>query len=238
MLISSCQEDPVSRLVICSSIVLLFLFALLATSVQLNKSKPTRQKSSLWTLLVSYKVDFFFNQSHQCHSQLPLMSFSHFSLLLLITTLLMFLYKNIVSIHSQCLEEQQILLLQLRQSLKFNSSQSSKLVLWDSSTDCCSWTGVTYNKGNVIGLDLANESISGGLDNSSSLFNLPYLESLNLAENSFYDTQITSGFENLVNLVYLNLSNSAFVGQIPVEISSLIRKFLISHHFVYVVFVH
>lgn len=97
---------------------------------------------------------------------------------------------------------------------------------------------MTYNKGNVIGLDLANESISGGLDNSSSLFNLPYLESLNLAENSFYDTQITSGFENLVNLVYLNLSNSDFVGQIPVEISSLIRKFLISHHFVYVVFVH
>ena len=166
------------------------------------------------------------------------MSFSHFSLLLLITTLLMFLCKNIVSIHSQCLEEQQILLLQLKQSLKFNSSQSSKLVLWDSSTDCCSWTGVTYNKGNVIGLDLANESISGGLDNSSSLFNLPYLESLNLAENSFYDTQITSGFENLVNLVYLNLSNSDFVGQIPIEISSLIRKFLISHHFVYVVFVH
>ena len=166
------------------------------------------------------------------------MSFSHFSLLLLITTLPMFLCKNIVSIHSQCLEEQQILLLQLRQSLKFNSSQSSKLVSWDSSTDCCSWIGVTYNKGNVIGLDLANESISGGLDNSSSLFNLPYLESLNLAENSFYDTQITSGFENLVNLVYLNLSNSDFVGQIPVEISSLIRKFLISHHFVYAVFVH
>lgn len=60
-------------------------------------------------------------------------------------------------------------------------------------------------------------------DNSSSLFNLHYLESLNLAENSFYDTQIPSRFENLVNLIYLNLSNSDFVGQIPVGISSLIR---------------
>ncbi|XP_030970285.1 receptor-like protein 7 [Quercus lobata] len=110
-------------------------------------------------------------------------------------------------------------------SLKFNSSQSSKLVSWDSSTDCCSWTGVTCNMGHVIGLELVNESILGGLDNSSSLFNLHYLESLNLAENSFYDTQIPSGFENLVNLIYLNLSNSDFVGQIPVGISSLIRPY-------------
>ncbi|XP_024163889.1 receptor-like protein 33 [Rosa chinensis] len=37
--------------------------------------------------------------------------------------------------------------------------------------------------GSVLGLDISSESISGGIDNSSSLFHLQHLQSLNLADN-------------------------------------------------------
>jgi Leucine-rich repeat (LRR) protein len=73
-----------------------------------------------------------------------------------------------------------------------------------------------------MGLDLTNESISGGFDKSSSLFNLQYLQNLSLASNNFSD-QITSKFDQLTNLSYLNLSNACFTGQIPIAISHLTR---------------
>ncbi|KAM7477852.1 hypothetical protein LguiA_026065 [Lonicera macranthoides] len=75
----------------------------------------------------------------------------------------------------------------------------------------------------IAGLDLNNETISGGIDNSSSLFSLRFLESLNLADNDFNSTQIPSAFINLTSLTYLNLSYSVFGGQIPIELSQLTR---------------
>nr|POF18954.1 isoform 2 of probable inactive receptor kinase [Quercus suber] len=77
-------------------------------------------------------------------------------------------------------------------------------------------------KGRVIGLNLFNESISGSLHNSS-LFSLQYLENLNLACNKLSASLIPSQFGNLTNLIYLNLSNAGFEGQIPIEISNLSR---------------
>ncbi|KAK6943169.1 Leucine-rich repeat-containing N-terminal, plant-type [Dillenia turbinata] len=122
---------------------------------------------------------------------------------------------------AQCLADQKSLLLQLRQSLVYNSFLSTKLVQWNSSADCCQWPGVNCsNLGQVLALDLSSESISGGI-NSSSLFHLQYLQNLSLAYNSFNHTPIPSGFERLKNLNYLNLSNSPFAGQIPIEISHL-----------------
>ncbi|KAK6943168.1 LOW QUALITY PROTEIN: Leucine-rich repeat, partial [Dillenia turbinata] len=122
---------------------------------------------------------------------------------------------------AQCLADQKSLLLQLKQGLVYNSSLSTKLVQWNSSTDCCQWPGVICsNIGQVIALDLSSESISGGI-NSSSLFHLQYLQNLSLAYNSFPYTPNPSGFERLKNLNYLNLSNSPFAGQIPIEISYL-----------------
>ncbi|XP_059461896.1 receptor-like protein 6 [Corylus avellana] len=101
---------------------------------------------------------------------------------------------------------------------------STKLVKWNHSADCCSWEGVTCNEGRVIGLDLTNEFISGGLDNSSSLFSLQHLESLSLAYNDLnYSPEIPSEFDKLANLSYLNLSNVGFAGQIPIAISRLTR---------------
>ncbi|KAK2972081.1 hypothetical protein RJ640_010244 [Escallonia rubra] len=125
---------------------------------------------------------------------------------------------------SQCLEDQELLLLRFKNSLEFNPSFSTKLVSWNQTTDCCLWDGVTCdNAGYVIGLDLNNEFISGGIDSSSSLFSLQFLQSLNLSSNQFNSLQIPPGFSNLASLTHLNLSNSGFAGQIPIELSRLTR---------------
>ncbi|KAL9315293.1 hypothetical protein ACSQ67_016294 [Phaseolus vulgaris] len=142
-------------------------------------------------------------------------------------------------VSGQIVEDQQQSLLKLKNSLKFEQEKSHKLVFWNSSIDCCKWTGVTCDKeGHVIGLDLNGESINGGFDNSSTLFNLQRLRILNLSVNNF-SSEIPSGFSKLKNLTYLNLSIAGFVGQIPIEISSLTRlvtldisslSFLLGHH--------
>ncbi|KAK0585570.1 hypothetical protein LWI29_030684 [Acer saccharum] len=116
-----------------------------------------------------------------------------------------------------CQSDQQSLLLQMKNSLSYDSTSSVRLVQWNQSTDCCDMAG------RVIGLDLSDESIYDGVDNSSCLFDLQHLRSLNLAFNSFNEAQIPSRLANLTNLTYLNLSNAGFEGQIPIEISSLTR---------------
>ncbi|CAI9301555.1 unnamed protein product [Lactuca saligna] len=124
-----------------------------------------------------------------------------------------------------CQIEQQSILIRLKNELQFNSSLSSKLVSWEpNAADCCTWIGVNCSiGGQVIGLDLSNETISGGIDDSSSLFRLESLETLNLAGNNFNSTPIPSGFGSLTSLRNLNLSNSWFSGQIPGELSHLTK---------------
>ena len=123
-----------------------------------------------------------------------------------------------------CLDDERSLLLQLKNSLKFQPNVSVKLVTWNESVGCCSWGGVTWDSnGHVVGLDLSSELISGGFNNFSSLFSLRYLQRLNLANNSFNSSQIPSGFDKLGNLTYLNFSSAGFSGQIPIEISRLTR---------------
>ncbi|XP_061999294.1 receptor-like protein 7 [Rosa rugosa] len=130
----------------------------------------------------------------------------------------------IPAVHSQCIEDQQLSLLQFKKSIVFG--YSTKLISWNASTDCCSWVGVTCSRnGRVLGLDLSSEHISAGIDNSSSLFHLHYLQSLNLADNLLgnYSQSIPSAIGKLVNLRYLNLSLNHYSGQIPIEISRLRR---------------
>ncbi|KAI9153122.1 hypothetical protein LWI28_006164 [Acer negundo] len=130
----------------------------------------------------------------------------------------------IIHVSGQCQSDQQSLLLQMKNSLLFNSTLSVRLMRWNQSTDCCTWSGVDCDMaGRVIGLDLSEESIYGGVDNSTGLFALQHLWSLNLASNLFDEAQIPSRLANLTNLTYLNLSDAGFVGQIPIEISSLTR---------------
>nr|XP_004305547.2 PREDICTED: receptor-like protein 12 [Fragaria vesca subsp. vesca] len=95
---------------------------------------------------------------------------------------------------------------------------------WNSSTDCCSWLGVTCSSnGCVVGLDLSRESISCSIDSSSSLFQLQNLQSLNLAYNDFNGSSIPSAIGRLADLRYLNLTSAYFSGQIPFEVARLTR---------------
>lgn len=145
-------------------------------------------------------------------------------LLVILLALISVLATSTISVTAQCLNDQRSILLQLKNSLKFDSTTSTKLALWNQSTDCCLWIGVTCDfSGRVIGLDLSNESISDGITDSSSLFNLKYLERLNLGYNTFRSIQIPSRLGIISNLTYLNLSSSGFSGQIPIEISHLKR---------------
>ncbi|XP_035545706.1 receptor-like protein 6 isoform X3 [Juglans regia] len=146
------------------------------------------------------------------------------SCLSLISLCSLFLKVCTLEVSGQCHGDEQSSLLQLKNKLVFNDALSAKLVHWNDSANCCSWEGVTCSEGRVIGLDLSNESISGVLDNSSSLFNLHHLQKLNLAYNEFDSSQIPSQFTKLSNLTYLNLSTAGFAGQIPLEISHLKRE--------------
>nr|ALK26499.1 verticillium wilt disease protein [Nicotiana glutinosa] len=148
----------------------------------------------------------------------------HFLYLLLIQLLQILSGYEIFLVSSQCLDDQKSLLLQLKGSLQYDSSLSNKLARWNNNTsDCCKWDGATCDSsGHVINLELDNEEISGGIENSSALFSLQYLEKLNLAYNRF-NVGIPVGIDNLTNLKYLNLSNAGFVGQIPMMLSRLTR---------------
>ncbi|KAI3847929.1 hypothetical protein MKW92_002133 [Papaver armeniacum] len=141
-------------------------------------------------------------------------------------------------VQGQCLSDQKALLLQLNHSLSsYNYFLSTKRISWSLNTDCCSWGGIICDgSGHVISLDLSSEGLNGGLDNSSSLFKLQYLERLNLAHNLFHlqsysadyfesviSASIPSGLDQLTNLKYLNLSNSHLSGKIPIGISRLTR---------------
>ncbi|KAL3753555.1 hypothetical protein ACJRO7_000891 [Eucalyptus globulus] len=114
--------------------------------------------------------------------------------------------------------EQRSLLLELKSSL---TSSSSKLEQWNQSAD--SWSGITCENGLVVGLDLSDASIFGGIDGSSSLFRLEFLQSLNLAFNDFNFSAIPLGLMNLSRLVHLNLSHAGFAGQIPAKLSHLTK---------------
>nr|XP_023925849.1 receptor-like protein Cf-9 [Quercus suber] len=153
----------------------------------------------------------------------PTMKIPFFSWLYLITICSLFVNFGVFVVSDQCLHDQRDLLIGLKNNHKFNSTLSTKLVLWNESQNCCLWKGVTCSEeGRVIGLNLFNESMSGRLHNSS-LCSLQYLENLNLAYNKLSSSLVPSQFGNLTNLIYLNLSNAGFEGQIPIEISNLSR---------------
>jgi hypothetical protein len=100
---------------------------------------------------------------------------------------------------AKCLEDQQSLLLQLKNNLTFNHESSTKLKLWNKSTACCNWSGVTCNNdGHVISLDLSDEKIDGGFNDSSSLFGLQHIQKLNLA-NNYFNSHIPSRIKKLEN---------------------------------------
>ncbi|KAB5520046.1 hypothetical protein DKX38_024365 [Salix brachista] len=130
---------------------------------------------------------------------------------------------NIGLVSGRCRDQRP--LLELRNSLTFDQLASTKLVKWNSTSDCCEWPGITCDEGGsgrVISLDLSFEGINGGLDDSSGLFSLQFLQNLNLSSNSF-NTTLPARFANLTDLISLKLSNAGFIGQIPNGISKLTK---------------
>ncbi|KAB2027666.1 hypothetical protein ES319_D05G047200v1 [Gossypium barbadense] len=104
--------------------------------------------------------------------------------------------------------------------LSFKSSiydPSGFLSNWDSSATFCQWHGVTCNNNlsHVDKLDLSAKNLTGKLV-SSSIFHLPFIQTLNISNNQFYGEIPEDIFSSSSSsLRFLNLSNNNFTGQIP-----------------------
>nr|XP_048330838.1 receptor-like protein 7 [Ziziphus jujuba var. spinosa] len=128
--------------------------------------------------------------------------------------------KSFTSIQPSCHDDERSALLQFKESFVIVNKSASqcdpKVLQWNSygvnTSNCCLWDGVQCHEvtGHVIGLDLNNSCLFGSINSNSTFFNLVHLQRLNLAGT-------------LLSLTYLNLSGSAFSGQIPIEISHLFK---------------
>ncbi|XP_028957107.1 receptor-like protein 33 isoform X1 [Malus domestica] len=117
-------------------------------------------------------------------------------------------------VYSQCLKDQQLSLLHLKKNLSIGYSPvSSKFVSWDSSTDCCSWLGVTCSSnGRVVGLDISSQHISGPILEFFS--NFSNLTVLNLDRNNI-SGPIPEFFSNFSNLTVLKLDGNNISAPVP-----------------------
>ncbi|KAK8648342.1 hypothetical protein V6N13_129096 [Hibiscus sabdariffa] len=130
-----------------------------------------------------------------------------------------------------CVSDDKSALLQFKSTMSigyehpFCGDSYPKTKLWNESTNCCSWEGVTCDvaTGRVIGLDLGCSMISGSFPQNTSLSRLKGLKQLNLAFNDFNGSEIPHGFSQLVSLEYLNLSHSSLSGLVPSDVSILTK---------------
>ncbi|XP_031098266.1 receptor-like protein 33 [Ipomoea triloba] len=115
----------------------------------------------------------------------------------------------------QCLPDQKSVLLQIRTQITYNSSESTKLVLWDEGADCCLWPGLSCNAaGYITSLDLSyDESITGGF-NVSLLYKLPSLSVIRL-DGVKFSAPFPDFFTDFTNLTILSLKNCNFSGTVP-----------------------
>jgi len=142
--------------------------------------------------------------------------------------LFLFHFHSTISSSHFCAPDQSLSLLQFKESFSINSSASDrcqhpKTESWKEGTDCCSWDGVTCDMktGHVTGLDLPCSMLYGTLHSNSTLFSLHHLQKLDLSDNHFNFSHISSRFGQFSNLTLLNLNYSVFAGQVPSEISHL-----------------
>ncbi|KAJ6976519.1 hypothetical protein NC653_028609 [Populus alba x Populus x berolinensis] len=142
--------------------------------------------------------------------------------------LFLFHFHSTISSSHFCAPHQSLSLLQFKESFSINSSasvrcQHPKTESWKEGTDCCLWDGVTCDMktGQVTGLDLACSMLYGTLHSNSTLFSLHHLQKLDLSDNDFNSSHISSRFGQFSNMILLNLNFSVFTGQVPSEISHL-----------------
>ncbi|XP_050207978.1 receptor-like protein 6 [Mercurialis annua] len=169
------------------------------------------------------------------------MKFSYFAQLLVLYNLAAFIpsfssssFSFSSSIKHRCHDNERSALLQFKNSFLstnncydqyYSKVESWKLVDGESSGDCCTWDGVECDDrtNHVIGLDLTDSCISASISSNSTLFDLVHLQTLNLAYNIFFQSQIPSRIGELSSLTYLNLSCSGFSGQIPKQLLNLTK---------------
>ncbi|KEH28921.1 receptor-like protein 6 [Medicago truncatula] len=127
---------------------------------------------------------------------------------------------------AKCLEDQQSLLLQIKNNLTFEADSFNKLEQWNQSIPCCNWSGVTCdNEGQVIGLDLRNE-VSGGFDNSSGLFSIQkltkirmlYLDGISIPSQGYEWSSLLLPFRDLQEL---GMSSCGLSGPLDSSLSKL-----------------
>jgi len=142
--------------------------------------------------------------------------------------LFLFHFHSTISSSHFCAPDQSLSLLQFKESFSISSSASElchhpKTESWKEGTDCCLWDGVTCDleTGHVTGLDLSCSMLYGTLHSNSTLFSLHHLQKLDLSDNDFNSSHISSRFGQFSNLTLLNLNYSDFAGQVPSEISHL-----------------
>lgn len=140
------------------------------------------------------------------------------------------------SIQLPCAENEREALLQFKHSFQIDCSVNRspyaypKVNSWitEANKSCCLWDGVDCDEeSHVTGLDLSGSCLHGTFPQNSSLFKLNHLIHLNLADNHFNFSQIPSGIGIFCKLQSLDLSHSAFSGQIPSDLSYLSELFLL-----------
>ncbi|RHN58918.1 putative leucine-rich repeat-containing, plant-type, leucine-rich repeat domain, L [Medicago truncatula] len=142
--------------------------------------------------------------------------------------LLYFIYMSFqISVASaKCLEDQQSLLLQIKNNLTFEADCFNKLEQWNQSIPCCNWHGVTCdNERQVIGLDQTRQ-IYGGFDNSTGLFSLQkltkirmlYLDGISIPAQGY---EWSSLLLPLRDLQELGMSDCGFSGPLDSSLARL-----------------
>ncbi|GMI69003.1 receptor like protein 6 [Hibiscus trionum] len=130
-----------------------------------------------------------------------------------------------------CLPEDRSALLHFKRSFIINDSASTspdaypKTQSWSlKEQHCCSWNGVTCDNstGHVVGLDLSSSYLYGSINSSSTLFRLPHLRRLSLADNGF-SGQVPWGILELLELEFLDLSGNSLKLRKP-GLSHLLHK--------------
>ncbi|CDY26195.1 BnaA06g12220D [Brassica napus] len=103
-----------------------------------------------------------------------------------------------------------------------NASFDFSFSWWNTSTNHCSWKGVTCNanSGAVISLVLEDIVLNGSLKANTSLLKLQHLQNLTLC-NCILRGEIPSSLGNLSHLMQLDLFNNDLVGEIPTSLGNL-----------------
>lgn len=105
----------------------------------------------------------------------------------------------------------QLLFRQEDDTLTFQDMPSLR---WLSGESECIWAGVTCDQGNVVGIELAGQNLTGTL--VSELAALPYLQSLSLHYNEFSGS-IPVEYAGMRYMVNLELQGNQLSGTIPSE---------------------